>query len=50
MWEATNKGGTGFAVEKKRTRMICAKIRNCSQEGGEKNEMGIKRNMGGDGN
>lgn len=29
---------------------ICAKMRNCSQEGGEKKELGNKRNMGGDGN
>lgn len=45
MWEAVNKGGTGLTVKKKKE--IFAKIRNCSQEGGGRNEMG---NMGGDGN
>lgn len=43
-----NKGGTGLAVEKKKKKKeIFAKIRNCSQEGGGRNEMG---NMGVDGN
>lgn len=46
MWEAMNKGGTGLAVGKKKKKNF-AKIRNCSQEGGGRNEMG---NMGGDGN
>lgn len=41
-----NKGGTGLAFEKK----VCAKIRNPSQEGGEKKIMRNKRNLGGDGN
>lgn len=47
MWEAMSEGGTGLVVEEKK---ISATIRSCSQEGGEKNEMGNKRNMGGDGN
>lgn len=46
VWKAMSKGGTGHAVEKK----ICAEIRNCSQEGGEKKMMGSDWDMGGDGN
>lgn len=45
VWKAMNKGGTGLAFEKN----ICAKIRNCSQEGGEEKMMRNKRNLGGDG-
>lgn len=39
--------GLDLQLKKKK---ISATIRSCSQEGGEKNEMGNKRNMGGDGN
>lgn len=46
VWKAMSKGGTGLAFEKR----ICVKIRNCSQEGGEKKMMRNKRNLGGDGN
>lgn len=38
--------GLDLQLEKKN----CAKIGNCSQEGGEKNDMGKNWNMGGDGN
>lgn len=46
VWKAMNKGGTRLAFEKR----ICVKIKNCSQEGGEKKMMRNKRNLGGDRN